>query len=191
MDKLVYRNIRYLDSGSLLEEEFFRVIVTCCVFSCLACLAVFSYLAIFNLKQKKKNFLISREKENKWSQYLDSDLLLSKGFFETAPSFFVTSVSCLDPGLLDSLISKLGILSLWKAFHKLKFDWIKIGSTWLHYLDSEALLENGFLGTVNSFVLSSSLANSSIIISDNRLPSSLLRSSNFGLSLLWWKIFSF
>ena len=127
------------------------------------------------------------EKIKIWLQYLDSDLLLSKGFFEIAPRSFVTSVSCLDPGLLDSLISKLGILSLWKAFHKLKFDWIKIVSTWLYYLDSEALLEKGFLGTVSSFVLSSSLANSSIIISDNRLPSSLLRSSNFGLSLLWWE----
>ena len=61
-DKLVY--IRYLDSGSLLEEEFFLVIVTCCVFSCLACLAVFSDLAIFNLKQKKL-FDFTKEKEKK------------------------------------------------------------------------------------------------------------------------------
>ena len=58
LDKWPYIDIRYLDSGSLLEEEFFRVIVTCCVFSCLACLAVFSYLAIFNLNQKKKKICI-------------------------------------------------------------------------------------------------------------------------------------
>ena len=62
------------------------------------------------------------EKIKKWLQYLDSDLLLSKGFFEIAPRSFVTSVSCLDPGLLDSLISKLGILSLWRNLNKVKFE---------------------------------------------------------------------